>query len=1090
MKKSVIIIVAFVIYSVSVYATIRTSALSGDWNNPAVWGGTVPLANDEVVISSGHTVSINVSPNNITNVTLNGILQWDATGTGRTWTVTGNFIINGTGSFVCAAPGTATVHAFNYNGTSFTNNGNMNMVNGSNKCNVVIGNSVTQTIGGTNTLNLNKLTLNNTGGKFVIDYGGGTFTPSETAPTKLNVGVTTADSMVIKQGLLIGCASNNATITHNFANFKLGSGTAKITSSVNIFTSVTTLTVNAAMILNDATNANVTMNVNGVFISPAMSQANAATAFGVLGPNCFGGAGNATAVSISGEWNMTDIFVFVGNTKVFGGTEPTNPVITVGGSMTWASNETHTIDIPFTSEDFLVRTCFFGLFDSQGAFPQMNLNGGSVGSPNTLNVAFRVFDADVQSSSPLGDLTLAQISESMANWTINGNWKVTNGSALAVHSDNTLTINGSLRVENGGEVAGSETETEDIGYVPASGPAIAMGGNGVLYVENSGGLGKGLLSESAAAVAFKNRTADLDWNMNGISNAGTVDYAAAGAQTVTDRTYYQLSTSNSGFKSMTNAITINSTLSIGINTTLSNGGFDVTAKGSVVNNGLHAGAGKMILGGSANQSLSGTGTEWGNLQMNNATGATCNSTLNTTGNVTLTSGILTTSAAAKLVFGASGGFIGGSASSCVYGPVSKTTATTGEFIFQVGKGLNYRPISVTPGSSTATTWTAEYFATAYVNTSSVLAPVTSVNTHSYWTLDRSSGADGTVKLQWNTTEALTDLNGLTVARWDGAQWTDAGVTATTGTITSGTVTSATVNSFSPFTLGEANTIATGVITGSPFCPGAAVSVPFTSTGTFGGSNVYKAQISDKMGSFDAAVDMGSITSSANSGTINTVIPSKTAGGTKFRIRVVSSSPSVTGSNNGSNLKVTSCDAPTGITVSPINQTNATINWTAVPCAYTYTIQYRVQGTSKWTKKKDLTGISKKLTSLLANTVYEYKMQTVCTADNKSKSSFTDVQTFTTLLKLEGQHSESESAVVQLYPNPAVDHTILSFDAGTSGNAEVTVFNTIGQQLYSFRRNCSAGMNEITLDLSSLRPGIYFVQLHCGDKSTLQKLVKE
>ncbi|MGB3074097.1 MAG: G8 domain-containing protein, partial [Chitinophagales bacterium] len=758
MKKITLLLLASILLSVTSFATVRTTTTSGDWNNPSIWGGTVPVANDDVVISTGHIVTININPNNIINVTVNGTLQWDATGAARTWTVSGNFVINGTGSFICASPGTATVHTFNYNGIAFTNNGIMNLVNSSNKCNMVIGNSVTQTIGGSHTLNLNKLTLNNTGGKFVIDYGAGSFTPSETAPTKLNVSVTTADTMVIKQGLLIGCATNNATITHSFANFKLGSGTAKITSSVNVFTSVTTLTVNAAMILNDASNSNVTMSVNGSFISPSMTQANAATAFGVLGPNCFGGAGNATDLTISGDWNMTDIFVFVGNTKVFGGTEPNNPVINVSGNMTWASSETHTIDIPFTSEDFLVRTCFFGLFDSQGAFPQMNLNGGSAGTPNTLSVAFKVFDADVQSSSPLGSLTLAQISESMANWTVNGNWKITNGSSLAMHSDNTLTVNGTLRIENGGEVAGSETETEDIGYVPTNGPTISMGGNGVLYVENSGGLGKGLLSEAAAAVAFKNRTADIDWNLNGISSAGTVDYSAAGVQSITDRTYNQLSTSNSGVKTMNNAITSNSTLKIGAGTTLADGGFDATTKGTVINDGMHSGNGKIILGGTTNQSLSGTGSEWGNLQLNNAAGATCNSPVNTTGIFTLMSGILTTSSGAKLIFGATGGFLGGNAFSCVYGPVSKTTTSTAEFLFQLGKGLNYRPLSVTPGSTSSTTWTAEYFSSSYSNTTSVLAPITSVNTFSYWTLDRNGSANANVKLQWNTTEALADLN--------------------------------------------------------------------------------------------------------------------------------------------------------------------------------------------------------------------------------------------------------------------------------------------------------------------------------------------
>lgn len=1069
-------------------ATVRTSATSGDWNNPAVWGGTVPNTNDDVVISTGHTVTINVSPNNIVNVTISGTLQWDATGTTRTWTVTGNFTVNASGTFNCKAPGSATVHAFNYNGTSFTNNGTVNLVNGSNKCNIVIGGSSTQTFSGSNTLNLNKLTLLNTGGKFVIDYGGGSFTPSETSPTKLNVGITTADSMVIKQGLLIGCAANNATVAHTFANFKLGSSTAKITSSVNIFSQVTTLTVNAAMILNDATNSNVSMTVSGSFISPSMSQANAATAFGVLGPNCFGGAGNATSLSINGDWTMTDIFVFVGNTKVFGGTEPNNPVINVAGNMSWESSETHTIDLPFTSDDFYVKTCYFGLFDSQGAFPTINLNGGTSGSPNTLNVAFDVFDAEVQSSSPLGTLTLAQISESMTDWVVNGNWKILNGASLAVHSDNTLTINGSLRVENGGEIAGSETETEDNGYVPTNGPTIAMGASGVLYVENSGGLGKGLVTEAASAVAIKNKTADIDWNLNGIGSAGTVEYAGGG-QTVTDRTYYHLSTSNSGNKTLAGAIGVNGTLSIGSGTTLADAGFNATAAGTVVNNGIHSGAGKLVLAGAANQGLSGSGSEWGNVELNNVTGATCNATLNTSGTFTFTSGILTTSAVAKLVLGTSGTFAGGNSTCYVSGPVAKTTNTTAAFAFQIGKGGNYRPLTVTPTSTTSTTWTAEYFASAYSNTNSVLAPITSVNTHSYWTLDRSGSADAGVTLQWGSSETLADLNGLTVARWNGSKWTDAGATLITGSTSSGTVTSATVTSFSPFTLGEANTIATGTITGSPFCPGTPVSVPYTSTGTFGGTNVYTAQISNKKGSFATPTTVGTLASSANTGTINGVIPAKTKGGNKYRIRVVSNMPSVTGEINDKNLKVTSCDMPTGVYVDPINFVNATINWSPMPCAYSYTLKYREQGTSKWTTKSGLTDTSKKLTGLTSNTVYEYKIRTVCTSDNKSKSGFTPLATFMTLLKLD-DHAPEINDGVQIYPNPTAHNSVLSFVAKSDGPAVIHIFNAMGQDLKMINRQTATGTNEITLDLTDYPAGIYLVQLMYDGKTMLQKLVKE
>jgi len=686
------------------HATVRTASVSGNWSSATTWGGTVPNANDDVVINSGITVTINVNPNNITNATVSGILQWDATGTGRTWTVSGNFTINSGGTFNCAAPGSATIHTLNYNGTSFTNNGTFNMVNGTNKCNVLIGGSVTQTFSGSSTMTFNKFTLNNTGGKFQIVYGGGSFTPTEINPTKLNVSITTNDSCVIKQGLLVGCSIANSTVSHSFANFKMGSGTTNISSSVSLGGDAT-ITVNTGMILNDASNSNVSMTVSGSFISPSMSQSNAATAFGMQGPNCTGGASNSTALTITGDWTMTDIFIFVGSTKLFGGTEPNNPIVTCSGNISWASSETHTINLPFTSDDFYIKTCFFGLFDSQGAFPNMVLNGGSVSSPKTFNIAFDVFDAEVQESSPLGQPTVAQISESMANWTIGGNWKILSGASLAIHSDATLTVNGSLRIASNGEIAGSETETEDTGYIPTNGPSILFGGSGVLYVENTSGLGKGLLSDASSNVAIKNRTADIDWDLSNISSSGTVEYAATASQTVTDRIYNNLSTSGSGTKTLANAITVNGGTTIGTSTTLANGGFNATVKGAVTNNGIHSGTGKIILGGTSNQSLSGTGSEWGNIELNNAAGATCASNVSSSGIINFTNGILTTTSSAKLSLTSAGNYTGGSSSSYVSGPMSKTTTSTSEFIFPVGKGGNMRQASILPSSSPSTTWT-------------------------------------------------------------------------------------------------------------------------------------------------------------------------------------------------------------------------------------------------------------------------------------------------------------------------------------------------------------------------------------------------
>lgn len=99
------------------------------------------------------------------------------------------------------------------------------------------------------------------------------------------------------------------------------------------------------------------------------------------------------------------------------------------------------------------------------------------------------------------------------------------------------------------------------------------------------------------------------------------------------------------------------------------------------------------------------------------------------------------------------------------------------------------------------------------------------------------------------------------------------------------------------------TITTGSISPLSYCPGEAVSVPYSITGTFTAGNVFTAQLSDASGSFASPVSIGSVTSTSG-GTISATLPGY-ANGTGYRIRVVSSTPAVTGSNNGSDIAVQS-----------------------------------------------------------------------------------------------------------------------------------------------------------------------------------------
>jgi len=100
----------------------------------------------------------------------------------------------------------------------------------------------------------------------------------------------------------------------------------------------------------------------------------------------------------------------------------------------------------------------------------------------------------------------------------------------------------------------------------------------------------------------------------------------------------------------------------------------------------------------------------------------------------------------------------------------------------------------------------------------------------------------------------------------------------------------------------AGTMPAGTITGSPFCAGNAVSVPYTITGTYISGNVFTAQLSDASGSFAAPINIGTLTSTA-AGTISATIPGGQASGTGYKIRVVSSYPAATGAQSASTLTI-------------------------------------------------------------------------------------------------------------------------------------------------------------------------------------------
>ena len=105
------------------------------------------------------------------------------------------------------------------------------------------------------------------------------------------------------------------------------------------------------------------------------------------------------------------------------------------------------------------------------------------------------------------------------------------------------------------------------------------------------------------------------------------------------------------------------------------------------------------------------------------------------------------------------------------------------------------------------------------------------------------------------------------------------------------------------------TIGTGTLAASSICKTTPIVVPFTASGTFNSGNIFTAQLSDAGGSFASPRSIGTL-AGTTSGQISATVPAVVTAGAGYRIRVVSSSPPVTGTDNGSDLTLLDVPAAT------------------------------------------------------------------------------------------------------------------------------------------------------------------------------------
>lgn len=261
---------------------------------------------------------------------------------------------------------------------------------------------------------------------------------------------------------------------------------------------------------------------------------------------------------------------------------------------------------------------------------------------------------------------------------------------------------------------------------------------------------------------------------------------------------------------------------------------------------------------------------------------------------------------------------------------------------------------------------------------------------------------------------------------------------------------------------------------------AAVNVGFSSDAVFDANNVFTAQLSDYTGSFANPVSIGTL-NGATPAAMSASIPGTTTGGTAYRIRVVSSNPAITGTDNGSDLTVN----PFEISVSPGTQQNILTGANGNPLAVSTT-----QSASYEWQHSDVAGsLYTPFNPAETGSTYTPHFNVpgtyyvVCTATNSAADAVTSQDIVVVVTNPSGI-SQNQAAYFKTYwsgNNLVVDlrHAML--------NAPVLELMNLSGQVVVKQNMAAETLNHVFTSLSS---GMYLFKITDGTNTYTGKTVKQ
>lgn len=272
-----------------------------------------------------------------------------------------------------------------------------------------------------------------------------------------------------------------------------------------------------------------------------------------------------------------------------------------------------------------------------------------------------------------------------------------------------------------------------------------------------------------------------------------------------------------------------------------------------------------------------------------------------------------------------------------------------------------------------------------------------------------------------------------------------------------------------------------------YCPDEAFNASYAATGTFNPGNVFTVQLSDASGSFAAPVTIGSLTSTALTGVISCTIPATTANGTGYRMRVKSTSVAFIGDDNGANVTIT-CNKPVSITTGTVTTSTAVLSWDASECGVSYEVQYKPVAELTWITE-NTTNSTITLTGLTANTLYEWKVSTICVESPLVQTAFTETDEFATAQN--GIEELAGLSQINIYPNPVTTTAMIEFNLIENANIKIELLDIAGQSVAVIQDgNLNAGAHNFTFERNQLSSGVYTLQFTNGSNSFIKNIIIE